>query len=191
MNTDRLIKILEWRTSITVSSNGTFKPQNRKEIDECIMDVFNQFYEFKKKKYELTLDTSLDTDKLEDMDIAILICEIECGFGLTPIPSDDLRTMSTFENVADYVNNNLPIHSDNGKSLDKNVDPKDEKNEKKLGFWGWLFGTATFVFVNWYSFEILSVGYKLSSFASCLISVICGLIAFLLAIGIVLFAKEP
>lgn len=191
MNTDRLIKILEWRTSITVSSNGTFKPQNRKEIDECIMDVFNQFYEFKKKKYELTLDTSLDTDKLEDMDIAILICEIECGFGLNPIPSDDLRTMSTFENVADYVNNNLPIHSDNGKSLDKNVDPKDEKNEKKLGFWGWLFGTATFVFVNWYSFEILTVGYKLSSFASCLISVICGLIAFLLAIGIVLFAKEP
>lgn len=130
MNTDRLIKILEWRTSITVSSNGTFKPQNRKEIDECIMDVFNQFYEFKKKKYELTLDTSLDTDKLEDMDIAILICEIECGFGLNPIPSDDLRTMSTFENVADYVNNNLPIHSNNGKSLDKNVDQRMKKMKR-------------------------------------------------------------
>lgn len=187
MNTERLIKVLECRLSVNVQSDNKYSPKSRDEVGDCIMNVFDQYCEFKKKKYNLTLSTSLDTDELEDMDIAILICEIECGFGIEPIPSDDLRAMSTFENVADYVYNNLPVHATNEKRLDENV---NQKNEKKLGLCGWLFGTATFVFVSWYSFEILTEGYKLSDLASCLISVIVGLIAFAIAIGMVLFAKD-
>lgn len=112
MNSDRIIKILEWRTQISASSSNTYDPDDRKDLEECMLDVFNKFCDLKKKKYNLTLGTSLDTQELEDMDMAILLCIAETAFGIKQIPADDLKKMQTFYDVADYVSKHLPPKSE-------------------------------------------------------------------------------
>lgn len=191
MNTDRLIKVLEWRPSISVSSDGTFNPQDRKEIDECMMDVFKQFYEFKKKKYDLTLDTPLDTDKLEDMDIAILICSIECGFGIKNIPSEELREMTTFRSIADYISHNLPpkTASDTCPEKDEHTETKDNKNYK-IGFFGWIFSIGATCFAIWFFFNVFDKAYDLPTIASAVLSVIIGVIVFAITVGMILSSNK-
>lgn len=132
MNSDRIIKILEWRPQISISSDNTYDPDDRKDLEECMLDVFKKFCEFKKKKYNLTLSTSLDTQELEDMDVAILLCITETAFGVKKFPADDLKKMQTFYDVADYVEKNLPEKSEcSGCKKAKETEAKTQVNSKK------------------------------------------------------------
>ncbi|MCQ2201169.1 MAG: hypothetical protein MJZ27_03675 [Bacteroidales bacterium] len=132
MNSDRIIKILEWRPQISISSDNTYDPDDRKDLEEGMLDVFKQFCEFKKKKYNLTLSTSLDTQELEDMDMAILLCMTETAFGVKQFPADDLKKMQTFYDVADYVEKNLPEKSEcSGCKKAKETEAKTQVNKTK------------------------------------------------------------
>ncbi len=71
------------------------------------MDVFSQFCELKKKEYDLSLNTTLDTQELEDLDMTILLMLIEGKFGVRTIPSDALKQMQTFYDIADYISQNI------------------------------------------------------------------------------------
>lgn len=141
MNSDRIIKVLEWRPQISVSSDNTYDPDDRKDLEECMLDVFRQFCEFKKKKYNLTLSTSLDTQELGDMDVAILICSIEKAFGVE-IPHDELASMDTFNDIATYIND---YHKN--KTFVINIKTKEDKKKEQqsqkpcqietgIGCWG-------------------------------------------------------
>lgn len=160
MNSDRIIKILEWRPQISISSDNTYDPDDRKDLEECMLDVFKKFCEFKKKKYSLTLSTSLDTQELEDMDIAILLSMTETAFGVKKFPADDLKKMQTFYDVADYVEKNLPERSEcsgckkakvtevitqvnpekikNQDSDDKSNSQSDARHKNGVGCSGWM-----------------------------------------------------
>lgn len=132
MNSDRIIKVLEWRPQISVSTDNTYDPDDRKDLEECMLDVFKKFCEFKKKKYNLTLGTSLDTQELEDMDMAILLCMTETAFGVKKFPADDLKKMHTFYDVADYVENNLPEKSEcSGCKKAKETEAKTQAKKKE------------------------------------------------------------
>lgn len=132
MNSDRIIKVLEWRPQISISSDNTYDPDDRKDLEEGMLDVFKKFCEFKKKKYNMTLSTSLDTQELEDMDIAILLCMTETAFGVKQFPADDLKKMQTFYDVADYVEKNLPEKSEcSGCKKAKETEVKTQVNSKK------------------------------------------------------------
>lgn len=160
MNSDRIIKILEWRPQISVSSDNTYDPDDRKDLEEGMLDVFKKFCEFKKKEYNLTLGTSLDTQELEDMDIAILLCMTETAFGVKQFPADDLKKMQTFYDVADYVEKNLleksecggckkvkepevktqvnPEKTKNQDSDDKSNSQSDARHKNGVGCSGWM-----------------------------------------------------
>lgn len=131
MNSDRIIKVLEWRPQISISSDNTYDPDDRKDLEEGMLDVFKKFCEFKKKEYNLTLSTSLDTQELEDMDIAILLCMTETAFGVKKFPADDLKKMQTFYDVADYVEKNLPEKSEcSGCKKAKETEVKTQAKKK-------------------------------------------------------------
>ncbi|MDO4462274.1 MAG: hypothetical protein Q4C30_07250 [Bacteroidia bacterium] len=134
MNTERVLKIFEWRVSLSTSSEGRYEPDKWSDVEESFEDLIKQVGEFKKKQFKIDLSTSLDTTEMEDMDVAILVCAVESTFGLKTIPSEALRKMETIRDLAEYAWKNKPEKKEgkDEKEEDKGSTKKKEKKKKEI-----------------------------------------------------------